>query len=42
MKGRGNLEGLDINGRIILKGILEKWDGRWVVGWIHLNQERDQ
>jgi hypothetical protein len=37
--GRDHLEDLDVNGRIILKWILEKEGGKL---WIHLAQNRDQ
>jgi hypothetical protein len=33
--------GVDINGRIILKRILKKWDNTRV-DWIDLAQDRDQ
>jgi hypothetical protein len=33
--------GLDINGRIILKRFLKKWD-KTRVDWIDLAQDRDQ
>jgi hypothetical protein len=38
-EGKGPLGRLDVGGRIILKCILEKWDG---MDWIHLAQYRDQ
>jgi hypothetical protein len=34
------LDDLGIDGRIILKGILKKWDGD--MDWIDLSQDRDR
>jgi hypothetical protein len=39
LKGRDHAENLDVDGRIILEWIFEKW---WKVGdCIHLSQDRD-
>jgi hypothetical protein len=39
-EGKRSLGNLNINGRIILKWILNKQDGG--TDWIHLSQDRDQ
>jgi hypothetical protein len=38
--GRNHLKDLGVDGRIILKWILEKWDGG--MDWIDVAQERDR
>ena len=40
LRERNHLEDLDIDGRIILKLIFEKWNGR--TEWIDLAQDRDR
>jgi hypothetical protein len=40
LRKRNHLEDLDIDGRIILKLIFEKWNGR--TEWIDLAQNRDR
>ena len=39
LKEKDRLEELVVEGRIILKCVYNKWDGR--MGWIDLAQERD-
>jgi len=40
MRGRDHLENLGIDGKIILKFMLEKWDGSIV--WIGITQHRNR
>ena len=40
LEGKRHLEGLGVDGRIILKWIFEKWDGDMV--WLNLTQDRDK
>jgi hypothetical protein len=40
MKDRDNLEGIDIDGRLILKWILKMED--WSIDWIYQVQDRDK
>jgi len=40
LEGRDNLEDLNVDGRISLKGILKKCDDEGL-NWIHLAQDRD-
>jgi len=39
-EGRNYLEDLDADGRVILKWIFKKWDGK--TNWIELAQDRDR
>jgi hypothetical protein len=41
-KTRDYLRDLDVNRRIILEWILQKWGGGEGVNWVHLAQDRDQ
>ena len=40
LEGKRQLEGLGVEGRIILKWIFEKWDGDMV--WLNFTQDRDK
>ena len=40
MRERKHFDDLDVDGRIILKGILKKWDR--CVNWIDLTEDRDR
>jgi hypothetical protein len=40
LKERGDLKGLGVDGRILLKRILNKWDGG--MGWIDVSEDRDR
>jgi CRISPR/Cas system-associated protein Cas7 (RAMP superfamily) len=40
-KGKGHLEDQGVDGRIILRWILRKWDA-WSTDWIDLAQDRDR